>query len=142
MVELQDNGYFKAAVTPSTEQLSDKRGTHQFIITFDIDAGPQYGAGEIGFRNNHVFPADELRSMFKLASGDIFSVMKFRQGLNQMHRAYAEGANTSERVAEDHWLHLEPRWSSGQRGVSSPPEQRPTWKPALNDRGLNASPRH
>jgi outer membrane protein assembly factor BamA len=87
---LQDNGYFKAAVKPSTEQLSDKRGTHQFIITFDIDAGPQYRAGEIGFKNNHVFPADELRSMFKLASGDIFSVMKIRQGLNQMHRAYAE----------------------------------------------------
>jgi outer membrane translocation and assembly module TamA len=87
---LQDNGYFKAEVKPSTEQLSDKRGTHQFIITFDIDAGPQYRAGEIGFRDNHVFPADELRSMFKLASGDIFSVMKIRQGLNQMHRAYAE----------------------------------------------------
>lgn len=87
---LQDNGYFKAAVKPSTEQLSDKRGTHQFIITFDIDAGPQYRAGQIGFRNNRVFSADELRSMFKLASGDIFSVTKIRQGLNQMHRAYAE----------------------------------------------------
>jgi outer membrane translocation and assembly module TamA len=87
---LQDNGYFKAAVKPSTEQLSDKGGTHQFVITFDIDAGPQYRAGEIGFRNNRVFSADELRSMFKLASGDIFSVTKIRQGLNQMHMAYAE----------------------------------------------------
>jgi outer membrane translocation and assembly module TamA len=87
---LQDNGYFKAAVKPSTEQLSDKQGTHQFVITFDIDAGPQYRAGQIGFKNNRVFSADELRSMFKLASGDIFSVTKIRQGLNQMHRAYAE----------------------------------------------------
>jgi outer membrane protein assembly factor BamA len=86
---LQDNGYFKAAVKPSTEQLSDRRGTHQFIITFDIDAGPQYRAGQIGFRNNRIFSADELRSMFKLASGDIFSVTKIRQGLNQMHKAYA-----------------------------------------------------
>jgi outer membrane translocation and assembly module TamA len=87
---LQDNGYFKAAVKTSTEQLSDKGGTHQFIVTFDIDAGPQYRAGEISFRNNRVFSADELRSMFKLESGDIFSVTKIRQGLNQMHRAYAE----------------------------------------------------
>src|ERR1700726_703594 len=30
---LQDSGYFKAAVKHSPEQLSDKRGTHQFIIT-------------------------------------------------------------------------------------------------------------
>ena len=87
---LQDNGYFKAAVKPSTEQLPDERGTHQFIITFDIDAGPQYRAGEIGFKNNRVFSADELRSMFKFASGDIFSVTKIREGLNQMHMAYAE----------------------------------------------------
>jgi outer membrane translocation and assembly module TamA len=87
---LQDNGYFQAAVKPSTEQLPDKQGTHQFIITFDIDAGPQYRAGQIGFKNNRVFSADELRSMFKLASGDIFSVTKIRQGLNRMHRAYSE----------------------------------------------------
>ena len=85
---LQDNGYFKAVVKPLSEQLSDKQGTHQFIITFDIDAGSQYRAGQIGFRNNRVFSAEELRSMFKLASGDIFSVAKIRQGLDQMHSAY------------------------------------------------------
>jgi outer membrane protein assembly factor BamA len=28
--------------------------------------------------------------MFKLASGDIFSVTKMRQGLDQMHSAYVE----------------------------------------------------
>ena len=87
---LQENGYFKAVVNPSTEQLSDKQGTHQFIITFDIDAGRQYRAGQITFRNNRVFSAEELRSMFKLASGDIFSVAKIRQGLDQMHSAYVK----------------------------------------------------
>jgi outer membrane protein assembly factor BamA len=87
---LQENGYFKAAVEPSAEQLPDKRGTHQFVVTFDIDAGPQYRTGQIGFRNNRVFSAEELRSMFKLASGDIFSPPKVRQGLDQMHSAYVE----------------------------------------------------
>lgn len=85
---LQDNGYFKAAVKPSTEQLSDKHGTHQFVITFDIDAGPHYRAGQIGFKNNHVLSAEELRSMFNLASGDIFSPAKIRQGLERMRSAY------------------------------------------------------
>jgi outer membrane translocation and assembly module TamA len=87
---LQDNGYFKAAVKPSSEQLPDKRGTHQFVITFDIHAGPQYRTGEVAFRNNHVFSAEKLRSIFKVASGDIFSPAKVRQGLDQMHSAYVE----------------------------------------------------
>jgi outer membrane protein insertion porin family len=87
---LQDNGYFRAVVTPSTEQLSDRQGTHRFIIIFDIEAGPQYRVGEINFKNNRVFSADELRAMFKMAPGDIFSVAKVREGLNQMERAYAE----------------------------------------------------
>jgi outer membrane protein assembly factor BamA len=87
---LQDNGYFKAAVKPLSEQLPDKRGTHQFVVTFDIDAGPQYRIGQIGFRNNRVFSAEELRSMFELASGDIFSPATVQQGLDHMHSAYVE----------------------------------------------------
>jgi outer membrane translocation and assembly module TamA len=87
---LQDNGYFKGAVKPSSEQLPDKHGTHQFVVTFDIHAGPQYRTGEVAFRNNHVFSAEELRSMFKVASGDIFRPAKIRQGLDQMHSAYVE----------------------------------------------------
>jgi outer membrane protein assembly factor BamA len=87
---LQENGYFKAAVKASTEQLTDKDGTHQFVDTFDIDSGPQYRTGQIGFRNNRVFSEEELRSMFKLASGDIFRIAKIRRGLDQMHSAYVE----------------------------------------------------
>lgn len=87
---LQDSGYFKAAVKSSSEQLPDKRGTHQFVVKFEIDAGPQYRIGQIAFRNNHVFSTEDLRSMFKLASGDIFSPAKVRHGLDQMHSAYVE----------------------------------------------------
>jgi outer membrane translocation and assembly module TamA len=87
---LQDNGYFKAVVKPSSRQLPDKHGTHQFVITFDILAGPQYRTGQVGFSNNHIFSAEELRSMFKVASGDVFSPAKIRQGLDQMHSAYVE----------------------------------------------------
>jgi outer membrane translocation and assembly module TamA len=87
---LQDNGYFKAFLEPSTEQLPDKHGTHQFVVTFDIDAGPQYRIGQIGFKNNRVLSAEELRSMFKLTTGDIFSPAEIRQGLDRMHTAYLE----------------------------------------------------
>jgi outer membrane translocation and assembly module TamA len=87
---LQDNGYFKAVVRPSTDQLPDKHDTHQFVVTLHIDSGLLYRAGLVSFQNNHVFSAEDLRSMFKLASGDIFSVTKIRQGLDQMHSAYVE----------------------------------------------------
>jgi outer membrane translocation and assembly module TamA len=87
---LQENGYFKAAVKASTEQLHDKDGTHQFVVTFTINSGPQYRIGQIGFRNNRVFSEQELRSMFKLASGDIFRIMTIRRSLDQIHSAYIE----------------------------------------------------
>jgi outer membrane translocation and assembly module TamA len=64
----QDKGYFKALVEPSTKQRPDKDGTHQFVVTFNIDAGSQYRIGQISFRNDLVISAEELRSMFKLTS--------------------------------------------------------------------------
>jgi outer membrane protein assembly factor BamA len=87
---LQEKGYFKASVAPSTEQLPEKRETHQFAATFDIDAGLQYRTGQIGFSNNRALTAEELRSMFKLSSGDIFNPAKIRQGLDQMVGAYVK----------------------------------------------------
>jgi outer membrane translocation and assembly module TamA len=87
---LQENGYFEATVKASAEQLPDKHETHQFVVTFTIVSGPQYRTGQIGFRNSRVFSEEELRSMFNLASGDIFRIAKIRQGLDQMHSAYVE----------------------------------------------------
>lgn len=87
----QDKGYFKVMVMdPSTEQLPDKHGTHQFIVTYEIDAGSQYRIGQISFRGNRVISSEELRSMFKLTAGDIFSPEKIRQGLDQMRSTYVE----------------------------------------------------
>ncbi len=87
----QDKGYFKAMVgDPSTEQLPDKHGTHQFVVTFEIDAGSQYRVGQINFRGNRVLSSEELRSMFKLKFGDLFSPAKIRQGLDQIRNTYVE----------------------------------------------------
>jgi len=86
---LEEKGYFKALVTPSGEQLPDKYATHQFVVTFNIHAGQQYRTGDITFTNNHVFSTGELRSMFKLKSGDVFSPARIRRGIEQMRNAYA-----------------------------------------------------
>ncbi len=86
----QDKGYFKVLIEPSSEQLPDKHRTHHFAVTFNLDAGSQYRIGQISFKNNRALSAEELGSMFKLTSGDIFSPSKIRQGLDQIHSAYVE----------------------------------------------------
>jgi outer membrane protein insertion porin family len=88
---LEDNGYLKALVEPSTEQLPDKDGTHQFVITFDIDAGPQYRVGNITFKNNHaISDAKAVRDLFPIKDGDIFDRNLIAKGLDNLREAYSE----------------------------------------------------
>ena len=87
---LQDEGYFKAHVTSSAKQLPDRNGTHQFIATFHINAGPLYRVGEIRFTGNHVFLSTDLRDMFDLHPGDIYRLSLIRNGISRMKMAYTE----------------------------------------------------
>ena len=88
---LQDKGYFKATVKALTRQLPDRQGTHQFVITFDIDGGPQYRLGHITFKNNHaVTNAKALRNLFPIKDGDIFGREAIMKGLEQLRYAYGQ----------------------------------------------------
>jgi outer membrane translocation and assembly module TamA len=87
----QDKGYFKVAVKASTQQLPDSGDTHQFVITFDIDAGPQYRLGDITFRNNHaVTNAKALRSLFPIKDGNILEREAIAKGLENLRYAYGQ----------------------------------------------------
>jgi outer membrane protein insertion porin family len=71
--------------------LPDRQDTHQFVITFDIDAGPQYRLGHITFRNNHaVTNAKALRNLFPIKDGDIFARATIVKGLKNLRYAYGE----------------------------------------------------
>lgn len=88
---LQDGGYFKAVVQASTQQLPDRHNTHQFVITFDIDAGPQYRLGHITFRNNRALPnAQALRNLFPIKDGGILERKAIAKGLENLRYAYGE----------------------------------------------------
>ena len=88
---LLDKGYFKAAVKASTQQLPDNHSTHQFVITFDIDAGPRYRVGNITFKNNHAIrSAKDLRVLFPIKGGDIFDRKALVKGLENLRYAYGE----------------------------------------------------
>ena len=88
---LLDKGYFKSAVTASTRQLQDKNCTHQFAVTFNIDAGLRYRLGRITFKGNHAISnTTALRNLFPLKDGGILDRMAIAKGLENLRYAYGE----------------------------------------------------
>lgn len=88
---LLDKGYLKPVVKASTQQLPDKNNTHQFRITFDIDAGPRYRLGHITFKNNHaISDTAALRDLFPIKDGRIVDRAAIAKGLENLHFAYGE----------------------------------------------------
>ena len=61
------------------------------MITFDIDAGPQYRVGNITFKENHAIrDAKALRDLFPIKDGDIFDGNLIAKGLDNLREAYSE----------------------------------------------------
>src|SRR5215469_3089942 len=88
---LLNKGYLKAVVKASTQQLRDKKNTHQFVITFDIDAGPRYRLGHITFKGNHaISDAKALRDLFPIRDGSILDRKAIAKGLDNLRFAYEE----------------------------------------------------
>lgn len=88
---LVDKGYFNAAVKASTQQLPDTNDTHQFVITFEIDAGPRYRLGHITFKDNHAISGTKtMRDLFPIKDGDIFDPKPIAKGLDNLRYAYKE----------------------------------------------------
>ena len=86
-----DKGYFKSAVTASTQQLPDKNSTHQFAGTFNIDAGHRYRLGRITFKGNRAISnTTALRNLFPLKDGSILDRTAIAKGLENLHYTYGE----------------------------------------------------
>lgn len=60
----------------------------QYQIVVDAETGPQYRLGELVFRNASVAKQDELRALIPLKRGDLFNVVKIREGLEEIGRFY------------------------------------------------------
>jgi outer membrane protein assembly factor BamA len=80
-----------ASVKASTQQLPDTNYTHQFVITFDIDAGPRHRLGRITFKDNHaISDTKAMRDLFPIKDGDIFDRKAIAKGLENLRYAYEE----------------------------------------------------
>jgi outer membrane protein assembly factor BamA len=97
---LLDKGYLKATVQASTQQLPDNQSTHQFAITFDIDAGPRYRLRGITFKNDHAISnAKALRDLFPIKDGDTFDHNAIAKGLENLREAYSELGYSHRRIS-------------------------------------------
>jgi outer membrane protein assembly factor BamA len=57
-------------------------------VTVKVKAGVQYRLDEIHFRRATVFSLDQLRSVFSLRQGDLFSPTRFSEGLDDLRKLY------------------------------------------------------
>jgi hypothetical protein len=87
---LQDQGFFRAAVTVFTNLLAQDKQRAHYFATVIIEAGPQYRLGQVRFRDNHVFSSDELRKLIRLQTDDVFEVSKIREGVEAIGKKYGE----------------------------------------------------
>jgi Surface antigen variable number repeat len=82
---LRDLGYFKPAVDEPTFAFPTSGIAN---VTVKVKPGAQYRLGEIRFQRATVFPAAQLRDVFSLRNGDLFSATEFSRGLDDLRKLY------------------------------------------------------
>jgi outer membrane protein assembly factor BamA len=86
-VAYQNQGYFKVKVSAQAVPFfADKS---QYDINVNIGpVGKQYRLGYLNITNAASFPTQQLRDLFALQSGEIFSREKIAEGLEKLRRFY------------------------------------------------------
>jgi hypothetical protein len=86
---LRDMGYYKAVVDdPKVSFVRRQDGRNIADVIVNVDAGMQYRLGEIRFVNATLFPADRMRKLFPLDTGDLFNVSRTLKGLQELQKLY------------------------------------------------------
>lgn len=90
---LQDAGYFQADVKLFPQLVNEEQRLKRYSLTVDIEPGRQFRLGEIHFANEDknkplLFSESELRQRFHLKRGDLFSVAKIREGMDEVAALY------------------------------------------------------
>lgn len=83
----QNEGYFKTEVSARAIKTSPDNRRYDLIVRVD-DAGPQYRLGNLDIIKAQYFPAQQLRDLFPIQPGDIFSREKITKGLEDLRALY------------------------------------------------------
>lgn len=83
-----NHGYLKVKVSPAQVTISkDKR---YLFITFKIDEGEQYRIGELDLSGDILTTKDELRSLLKTKTGDVYSQLKLEEDIQTLSDKYGD----------------------------------------------------
>ena len=84
----QNEGYFKVEVTAKAVPVAeDSTGSYDIVIKV-LEEGKQYSLGDLRIINMAAFSEPELRDVFPIQRGEIFSREKIAKGLEELRRLY------------------------------------------------------
>jgi outer membrane protein assembly factor BamA len=87
----QDQGYFQVVIdSPHAQSIGGDSEHERFLVTVHvINEGPQFHLGNIQFTGGTGIPEVELRRVFPLREGEIFSVKQVRLGIEGLTKLYS-----------------------------------------------------
>jgi outer membrane protein assembly factor BamA len=86
----QDQGYFKIDIAARTQSLGSGSNYERFLVAdYVINEGPQFHVGNIQFTGGTGILEAELRGVFPLREGEIFSVRQIRAGIEGLTKLYS-----------------------------------------------------
>jgi outer membrane protein insertion porin family len=84
-----NNGYFRAKVTTEAHSVGGDSNLERFLLTAHVNEGLQYHLGDIRFAGDSGIPEAQLRDVFMLRGGELFSVDLVRKGMQALTRLYS-----------------------------------------------------
>ena len=85
----QDKGYFKIDIAAQARPLGGESNQERFLVAVHvINEGPEFHVGDIQFTGGSGIPEAELRKVFPLREGEIFSVRQVRAGIEGLTKLY------------------------------------------------------
>ena len=86
-IALQNEGYFKAEVESKAVKVGENPGQYHIEVLIRSPYG-QYKLGDLRFTGAVYFPTQQLRDLFPIQQGEVFSGDKINHGLDALRRLY------------------------------------------------------
>lgn len=87
-IAYQNEGYFKATVSGKAVRVAGSVPAQYDIVVQIRDVDRQYRLGDLNIVHATAFPEAQLRDLFPMQRGDIFSRGKVVEGLDELRRLY------------------------------------------------------
>ena len=102
---LQERGYFTVKVRAHAQFLGSDAANERYSLTARISDTRQFWLADLQFRgadpNSLVSPPAQLREVIPLEKGDVFNIMKIRDGIGALHKFYASHGYINSVVTPD-----------------------------------------